>query len=646
MSSICGALYTDGKTISKDRVISMMDSISVHPCDTSSALHFNNVFMGCNLQYVTPESTDEILPFKESLSGLLITADAIIDNRKELSSLLNISANEQKTISDSQLILNAYKTWGTDCPMYLEGDYAFAIYDTYKQELFCARDHVGKRTFYYYYDKDCFIFSTLMKPIYAFKRQKLSLNERWIADYLGLFGVIHELECNDTIYEGIYQLPPATSLVLNSKGIHKEKYWDPLELKTIKFKTDYEYDEAFRDIFSKAVKAKTRTSGKVGLFISGGLDSSAVGAIAARELALENKKLKAYHSLPISNYTNTLSSKWIADESEYIDELIKMYPNIDVSYIRCEDRNSYHGINHFNEILEHPYKPIVNFYWVNAIFEQASKDGCKVILDGQYGNFSISFGDYITNIYELLKRGRLYSIYKEINAYSKLHNYNCNQVAKQTIKTFIPRNLFNKNDSFSNRYSLVNPELANKWGVYERIEASLGSKNIFGVQTIDEMRKFHTNPVFFSHLGSLETKMGMANGIINRDPTRDKNVLEFCSSIPWHQFVYEGKERYLVRKSMTGIIPDKIRCNYEVRGKQGADWVQRIVPIWTEIKDNLSVMLNDSTLEYYVDTSKLKQALNQVEDINTIELQHKNTMNIKTLFKCLVFYNYLKEVKS
>lgn len=642
MSSICGALYLDGKPITKNKIISMMENLSIHASDRSLVWNENNIFMGCNIQFTTLESKNEIIPKKDYTTGLSITADAIIDNREELFSLLSIPSEQRKIITDSELILKAYIKLGKECPNYITGDYAFAIWDQYKQELFCARDHVGKRTFYYYHDSDTFIFSTLMKPIYSFLNKKPNLNERWMADYLGLFGVIHELECNDTIYENIYQLPPATTLTFNSKGITKKNYWNPLSVKQLKFKHDYEYKEAFLEIFSKAIKARLRSDGEIGIFISGGLDSSSIGALAAKELASLNKELKGYHSIPIKKYNNSLSKYWIANESEYIDELVKMYPNINVEYISCEDKNSYSDMDYLTTVLEHPYKPVVNFYWIHEIFNRASKNGCKIILDGQYGNFSISYGSFMTNIYELLIRGKFHSIHREITAFSTLHNLNRNYVLKRTIEAFLPRFYHKTTSNYGNNFSLINPDLADKWRVYERINSAFGSKNLFGVESINHARNFYANPSFFSHLGSLETKMGLATGVTNRDPTRDKSVIEFCSSIPWHQFVHNGQERYFIRKAMEGIIPEKIRCNYTVRGKQGVDWIQRILPFWEEIKEDLYNMLSDTIIESYINVPQLKQQLSQIDDIRDIKIQQKHSLDLKNLFICLVFYNYIK----
>ena len=125
-------------------------------------------------------------------ASLVITADAIIDNRAELFEIFAIPVEEQN-MPDCLLILEAYKKWGVKCPEYLIGDFAFAIWDKQKNELFCARDHVGKRSIYYYDSPDVFAFSTLIEPLFKIDGVNKRLNETYIADFLAITSVRHEL---------------------------------------------------------------------------------------------------------------------------------------------------------------------------------------------------------------------------------------------------------------------------------------------------------------------------------------------------------------------------------------------------------------------------------------------------------------------
>ena len=110
----------------------------------------NSVFLGCHAQWITPESINEPLPYYHYEAQVAITADAIIDNRKELFDQLQIKPEDRKEMPDSQLILLSYLKWGEECPKYLIGDFAFMIWDQRNQKLFGARDASGYRTLYYF----------------------------------------------------------------------------------------------------------------------------------------------------------------------------------------------------------------------------------------------------------------------------------------------------------------------------------------------------------------------------------------------------------------------------------------------------------------------------------------------------------------
>ena len=182
ISAICGIFNIDGMPVPEKMQNVMMGRLKTYKLDSTHVWNRNNIFFGCGIQYITAESRTEVLPLFDENIGLAITADAIIDNREELLSTLHIK--DEGDISDSRLIMLAYEKWGEECPKYIMGDYAFAIWDEKRKELFCARDHVGKRTFYYYFNDGTFYFCTVIKPILAAYNRDVKLNDKWIADFL------------------------------------------------------------------------------------------------------------------------------------------------------------------------------------------------------------------------------------------------------------------------------------------------------------------------------------------------------------------------------------------------------------------------------------------------------------------------------
>ena len=165
MSAITGIFYRNGRNVNYDQIKKMNDSISHRGKDGSGVWIEGSVALGHQMLHTTQESLLEKLPFKDETSGMVITADARIDNRTELALVLKLENNEK--VPDSTFILKAYQKWGEMCPDKLLGDFAFAIWDPYKKQLFCARDHMGVKPFYYYLSDDALFFATEIKAFFT-----------------------------------------------------------------------------------------------------------------------------------------------------------------------------------------------------------------------------------------------------------------------------------------------------------------------------------------------------------------------------------------------------------------------------------------------------------------------------------------------
>src|SRR4030095_13884170 len=142
MSAITAIYYRDGRPI--DRLVpdEMLAILAHRGSDRFAVWCGESVALGHRMSWTTPESLTETLPLSDELTGLVVTADARIDNRDELLDVLSLKGRPAE-IADSQLILAAYKKWGERCPEKLVGDFAFAIWDRQNQSVFCARDQMG-----------------------------------------------------------------------------------------------------------------------------------------------------------------------------------------------------------------------------------------------------------------------------------------------------------------------------------------------------------------------------------------------------------------------------------------------------------------------------------------------------------------------
>lgn len=642
MSAICGLFYKNYIRVDDDISRGMMSKLDKFTSDYSRIIKEDNFFLGCSFKAFTPESRIETLPFKDETSGLVITADAIIDNRSELFNLLNIPVNDRSNITDSRLILEAYRKWGEKSLNYLCGDFAFAIFDIKRNNLFCARDQVGKRTFYYFDCNEFFAFSTTIEPLFSITRIKKQLNKEWLAYFLALPGPVHEVNCEQTVYTNIMQLLPSHTIEISDQKIVLNQYWSPLNKEEIKYKTDSEYEEAFREVIYDSVNSCIRSFKPVSVMLSGGLDSGTVAVVAADILKKQGKVLNAYCAVPFTDYVNDLSSRLIADESQYVNEICKKAGNIKINYIKSDNKNSITDINEFLNIYEQPYKTIENSFWYNGIISTASKEGSDIILNGQFGNNTISYGSISSYLSTLLNKGKFFTLYKQMKEYSKFNNQRFLFILKCFLKDNLSENIFDiyhklrggKKDY--NAPTILNKELSVKYKTIEnliRLGLLRSPKNV----DINKEREFIFHPRFLSQIGMFETKIGLNYGMQIRDPTADKRVIEFCFRIPENQYVRNGNERFLLRRAMNGILPDKVRLNYMQRGYQSADWIQRLVPFWNDISEEIDEMLMNDMIKLFVDSELISSILAEIGSI----LDKKFTEKIRMIVVFLIFGRFL-----
>lgn len=271
MSGILGIFNLDGRPVDPQCLKDMWSILSHRGPDGGSVWMDGAIGLGHQMLWTTPESLIEQMPFIKPGPGLAIVADARIDNREELITKLALKNEPATSRTDSQLILSAYEKWGEDCVDRLIGDFAFAIWDGRAQSLFCARDHFGIRPFYYFYKNgSCFLFATEIKSLLTVPIVPRRLNETRVADYLDSFVEDEEI----TFYQDIKRLPRSQLLRISRTACKFRQYWSLDPKHEIRFSSNEEYAEAFREQFFQAVACRLRSAFPVGASLSGGLDSS------------------------------------------------------------------------------------------------------------------------------------------------------------------------------------------------------------------------------------------------------------------------------------------------------------------------------------------------------------------------------------
>ncbi len=650
MSAICGIFYCDGRPAAQETGASMMRELGIYHADAVGTWQEGQVFFGCHAQHITPESVREILPYHDALTGLTVTADTIIDNRAELCDKLGIEHSCREVLPDSLFILQAYQKWGQDCPKHLVGDFAFAIWDNKRQELFCAVDHTGTKAFYYYRSAGLFAFSTLIKPLFALTEIAKEHNKTWIADFLAMPCVGHQLDPELTPYQNIYLLPAGHTLTISPDGTAKQVYWQVEGQPELKMKSDSEYEEAFREVLGEAVRCRLRSIRPVGVMLSGGLDSTTVACIAARELAGSGRLLQAFSAVPMPGYQDWLPASMQADETPFIEAVREHAGNIDVNYCRSGGKHSLSDTDRLLAMLEQPYKIFENLFWLDSIMAAAQERNVGVILNGSAGNVTISWGRAYPYMLTLLRAGHWRRLFHESWALARRYNRPCRKLI-QLYWELLPYDIRKKinRQGARERYRImrglspVNPDFARRASVQERFHR-FGYDPLF-VKPADcwEERKQRLSPNLFSHGGVINTKQALAYRMASRDPTADKRVIEFCLSVPDSQYMRGGRNRFLLRRAMAGILPDKVRWNEKVRGRQSPDWTQRLQSSWPELAAEIQ---NIGTLEAEREYLDLPKIQGEIAKYSTINYDAADDPNLRMLIRSLIFSRFLKREEN
>ena len=279
MSGIVGIVDVDGAPIDTDLLRRMVCSLAFRGPDHQAIWIDRRVGLGHALLRTANEASCEQQPL--SLDGAWITADARLDRRADLVHQLKSRGRDPLDSStDAELILHAYRAWGDGFVEYLHGDFAFAIWDPRERRLFCARDRVGVKPFYYAHVDRAFVFSNTLDCVRQHPRVGCVLNEVAIGDFL-VFGFNQDPAT--TAFAGVRRLSPAHTLTCEDGEVRLARYWSLPTDGRIRYGRAHDYVDHFTEILQEAVGDRLRTD-RVGVWMSGGLDSTSIAAMARRLL--------------------------------------------------------------------------------------------------------------------------------------------------------------------------------------------------------------------------------------------------------------------------------------------------------------------------------------------------------------------------
>jgi asparagine synthase (glutamine-hydrolysing) len=567
MSGIFGVYYFDGQSAKPEVLQKMSDILAHRGSDGADVWYRNNVGLGHRLLWTTPESLLEKQPLTDEHGNCVITADARIDNRDELISRLDLKGLDAEKLTDVEIILKAYHKWGEQCPQELLGDFAFAIWDRRKQQLFCARDHFGVKPFYYYSAEDAFAFASEIKSILCLPEVPRKLNEVRIGDYLTSMFEDRAI----TFYQDILRLPPAHSLTACNKQIKIKSYWSLDPNKELILDSNEEYAAQFRKIFTEAVSCRLRSYTQPGTMLSGGLDSSSITCTARKIMDDEGITAK------LPTFSAVFDEVKESDERIYIDTVLNKggyephYSHADQISPLTDD---------LERVMWHQDEPLFafNLFLNMSLYEIAQKQGIKVILDGFDGDSTVSHG--VGYLRDLARQGKWRVLFQETKGYARnfdLSFWKMQQayILKYSINPLIERSKllnqgrrlwrgvikrvkskFNQQPGTSWKTSL-NSDFVEQIKLEQRYKAE---KRLLIESQINQRTDHYHDLVRGVMPYTLEVldKAAAAYNIELRFPFWDKRLVEFCLSLPPEQKIRQGWTRMIMRQGLKGILPPEI----------------------------------------------------------------------------------------
>lgn len=552
MCGINGIAFSksSGRRIDETILRRMRDVLFHRGPDEDGIFVENNIGLGHRRLSIVDVSTGQ-QPMTNENGSLKIVYNGEIYNHADYRDELIAKGHEYKTHCDTETILHLYEEHGASCVEYLRGMFAFAIWDAEKQELFIARDRLGVKPLYYYLDENgSLYFASEIKALLETGAIKPEINFAALPDQFANHGTSGE----ETLFRGVKRLLPGHFLIWRDGELKIKKFWEVSYEPKIENRSERELIEEWRELFRKSVELRLMADVPLGMFLSGGIDSSAIAAMMATMV-----------KEPIKTFSVAFEDRE-ANELEYARLVARKY------------KTDHHEIvvspEQFFDVLPrlvwHEDEPIgflasVPLYFVSKLAEQHVKvvltgEGSDEMLGG-YGRYrktllNLSFGKNYEAVTPSVLRGFVQKRIADLPLAAR----------KKLTRTFLtlPSNVENLYfDNFAvfpkaMQAKLFTAETKEKTGNSAPYAILLDYlKETDAANLLDKLLYADTK-TYLHELLMKQDQMSMAASIESRVPFLDHKLVEFSARLP-ERFKIRGKQtKWILREAMKGILPEEI----------------------------------------------------------------------------------------
>lgn len=533
MCGIAGQLAFSGAAVDTDLLRRMSERLAHRGPDGSGMYADGPVGLAHRRLSIIDLSPDGHQPMTNEDGTLWLVYNGEIYNHPELREHLAALGHRFSSRTDSEVVLHAYEEWGCDCLRHFNGMWAFALWDAENETLFCARDRFGIKPLYYALKEGHLLFASEIKALLEDPDIGCRPNETALMTFLA-WGVADHSE--ETLFEGIYQVPPAHYMTATASGAEQPvQYWD-LSMNPEPYAaagSDAGAAEGLLSLLHDSVRLRLRSDVPVGTCLSGGIDSSTITALINRIISSEAVDA-------VGERQKTFSACYEDgrfDESRFMDVIIDA-TGVDARRTSPDPAQLWDDIGSLLYMQDEPFGSL-SVYAQYCVMRLA-RDGVKVVLDGQGADEQL--GGYLAYqvpyVRTLLSHLCLSSAVQEVLGSMRHHQGFFTGALRQVLIRSGRRALL-RGDA---------PEV-------HRYQGSL-----------DEVLKKETLSTNLPLLLHWEDRNSMAFSIEARVPFLDHRVVEYLAALPLSQKIRGGVTKYVLRKAIRGLVPEAIRCRMDKMG--------------------------------------------------------------------------------
>jgi len=623
MCGILGKISYNGN-IDKDRFKAMRDTMPYRGPD-SNGLWFDDAekigLAHLRLSILDPTPAGH-QPRVEAAHNCVISYNGEVYNYLEIRAELETKGYTFETGADTEVVLKAYIEYGHDCLKHFNGMFAIAIWDGNKKELFLARDRLGIKPVYYFQSDDEFIFASETKAILKGLDKKPALNVQLIDSYMS-FGYIPG---ENTLHQGIKRLMPGHYGIFKDGSFSIKQYWD-LSFNNSEDKGFDYYVDGSKKLLDSAIDLRLRSDVPLGIFLSGGIDSSAVVGLLADRVKEPLKTFSIGYDFG-KGFDETPYAQIIADKFKTDHHEIKITPAQFKEFIP--------------EYISLMDEPVTEAAAISLFFvAKLAKEKVTVALSGE-GSDEIFAGYDLYQYMNVLDKYRAVVGQTGSNFFAGVSNKvlgKSHKISKYLTMATLPIEQRYKGMSTypdHEKEALYKPEFKAEIEQDSQVSSRDYTKSLFEktkkADALSKMLYFDTKTWLVDDLLIKADRMSMAASLELRVPFLDYRLVEFAATIPSKHKIKKGEGKYPLKKMMEGILPNDIIY----RKKMGFPTPLKLM-FQNELRDYAENLLlsAETKLHQFFKKSRIEQL---IQEHNNDKFDHH-----KTLWQLVVLEEWLRK---